>query len=81
MCGINGCKEVHHRLLHRDKIEKAQTVLISSQEKVKEPKKKKKYQLISRKEQLEKNKAPNEVESNEEVQKDQCAQNYSCVLE
>jgi len=33
-------KEVHRRLLHRDKMDKAQAVLLSSQDKVTEPKKK-----------------------------------------
>ena len=71
VCGINGCKEVHHQLLHRDKIDKAQTVLLSSQNKVIEPKKKEEYRLISSKEQVAANKASNEVESSDEVQKAQ----------
>ena len=69
VCGINGCKEVHYQLLHRDKIDKAQTVLLSSQDKVIEPKKKEEYRLISSKEQVAANKASNEVESSDEVQK------------
>jgi len=56
--------------LHKDKVDKVQTVLLSSQDKVTEPKRKEEYQLISSKEeQVAANKSPNEVESND-VNKD-----------
>ena len=46
-------------------------MLLSSQDKVMEPKKKEEYWLISSKEKVAANKVLNEVESSEEVQKDQ----------
>ena len=70
VCGISGCKEVHHRLLHKDK---AWTMLLSSQDqdKVKEPEKKEELQLISSEEEhAMTSSSPNEVEHGDKAHQD-----------